>query len=204
MAARTPARSAALRGALALGVLALPLGLFGASPVVRLLSTSQAAPGPSVVTGLAGKCLDVAGANPADGTPVQLYDCNGTVAQQWTVGYDGTLQALGKCLDVTDRSTADGAKVQLWTCTGGANQIWSINTAHDVVNPQAGKCLDVTDNNPANEARAQIWTCTGAANQKWSAFGSQSAAQPPVQPVGDQCWATHDGPHARRCSHLQR
>ena len=28
--------------------------------------------------GLAGKCVDVAGANTANGTPVQLYDCNGT------------------------------------------------------------------------------------------------------------------------------
>jgi hypothetical protein len=74
------------------------------------------------LTGLAGKCLDVAGADSADGTPVQLYDCNGTAAQQWTVGGDGTVRALGKCLDVTGNSTADGAKAQLWSCTGGANQ----------------------------------------------------------------------------------
>ncbi|MFJ2833049.1 hypothetical protein ACIPC1_36795 [Streptomyces sp. NPDC087263] len=25
------------------------------------------------------------------------------------------------------------------------NQKWSIDTAHDIVNPQAGKCLDLTD-----------------------------------------------------------
>lgn len=29
------------------------------------------------------KCLDVQGNNQADGTLVQLYDCNGTPAQQW-------------------------------------------------------------------------------------------------------------------------
>jgi hypothetical protein len=193
MAAPTPARSAALRGALALGVLALPIGLLGVSPALRLLNTAQDEPAFSTITGLAGKCLDVEGANPADGTPVQLYDCNTTVAQQWTVGSNGTLRALGKCLDITDGSTADGAKAQLWTCHGGANQVWSINTAHDIVNPQAGKCLDVTDNNPANSTRAQIWTCTGAANQKWTA-SSQPVAPPVVQPVGDQCWATHYGP----------
>ena len=33
---------------------------------------------------LAGKCVDVAGASSANGTAVQLYDCNGTAAQQWT------------------------------------------------------------------------------------------------------------------------
>src|SRR5262249_23194851 len=36
------------------------------------------------ITGIAGKCVDVRAAGTADGTPVQLYDCNGTNAQQWT------------------------------------------------------------------------------------------------------------------------
>ncbi|KUN75333.1 1,3-beta-glucanase [Streptomyces bungoensis] len=120
------------------------------------------------VRGLAGKCVDVAGANPANGTPVQLYDCNGTAAQSWTVGSDGTLRALGKCLDVTGNGTADGSTVQLWDCTGGANQKWAVSAAHDIVNPQANKCLDVTGNNSANGTRLQIWTCTGGANQKWT------------------------------------
>ncbi|MFJ3824406.1 lectin [Streptomyces nodosus] len=120
------------------------------------------------ITGLAGKCVDVAAANSANGTPVQLYDCNGTEAQKWTVGSDGTLRALGKCLDVVERGTADGSKVQLWDCNGGANQKWTVTAAHDIVNPQADKCLDVTDNNSANGSRLQIWSCSGNANQKWT------------------------------------
>ncbi|MEU1600001.1 lectin [Streptomyces sp. NPDC005708] len=120
------------------------------------------------ITGLAGKCVDVAGANPANGTAVQLYDCNGTAAQKWTVGSDGTLRALGKCLDVVNNGTADGSKVQLWDCTGGPNQKWTVTAAHDIVNPQANKCLDVTDNNSANGTRLQIWSCSGGANQKWT------------------------------------
>jgi beta-glucanase (GH16 family) len=120
------------------------------------------------IRGLAGKCVDVAGANSANGTPVQLYDCNGTAAQQWTVGSDGTVRALGKCLDVTNNGTADGSTVQLWDCTGGPNQKWTVTGAHDIVNPQANKCLDVTGNNSANGTRLQIWTCTGGVNQKWT------------------------------------
>ena len=154
---------------LAVTVLTLSTGLLTASP-------AQAATG--AITGLAGKCLDVAGANSADGTAVQLYDCNGTAAQQWTVGSDGTIRALGKCLDVTGNSTADGAKVQLWSCSGGANQKWTVTAAHDIVNPQANKCLDVTDNSSANGARAQIWSCTGAANQKWTAPASGDGTTP--------------------------
>ncbi|MGW1729001.1 ricin-type beta-trefoil lectin domain protein [Streptomyces sp. NPDC002306] len=130
--------------------------------------TTGDTPAASAIRGLAGKCVDVAAANSANGTPVQLYDCNGTAAQQWTVGSDGTLRALGKCLDVTGNGTADGTTVQLWDCTGGPNQKWAISAAHDIVNPQANKCLDVTGNNPANATRLQLWTCTGGANQKWT------------------------------------
>ncbi|MGW2513498.1 ricin-type beta-trefoil lectin domain protein [Streptomyces scopuliridis] len=120
------------------------------------------------ITGLGGKCVDVAGADPANGTPVQLYDCNGSAAQQWTVASDGSLRALGKCLDVKDNSTADGAQLQLWDCNGGGNQRWAVPDARDIVNIQADKCVDATGNSSANGTRLQIWTCTGAANQKWT------------------------------------
>ncbi|MFI8237227.1 lectin [Streptomyces sp. NPDC085866] len=158
-----------LPAAVSLAALSLATGLFTAAP-------AQAATG--TITGLGGKCLDVAGASPADGTAVQLYDCNGTAAQQWTVGSDGTVRALGKCLDVTGNSTADGAKVQLWSCTGGANQKWTVSAAHDIVNPQADKCLDATGNSSANGTRAQIWSCSGGANQKWNAPAADGGTVP--------------------------
>nr|WP_222108868.1 lectin [Streptomyces cupreus] len=130
--------------------------------------TTGDTPTGGAIRGLAGKCVDVAGANPANGTPVQLYDCNGTAAQRWAVGSDGTIRALGKCLDVTGNGTADGSTVQLWDCTGGPNQRWTVTAARDIVNPQADKCLDVTGTNSANGTRLQIWSCTGGANQKWT------------------------------------
>ncbi|MGW5781223.1 ricin-type beta-trefoil lectin domain protein [Streptomyces sp. NPDC003863] len=130
-------------------------------------TTASAPTGP--MTGLAGKCLDVAGAATADGTPVQLYTCNGTAAQRWTLSADGTVRALGKCLDVAGAGTADGTKVQLYTCNGTGAQRWSYDPGtHDVVNTAANKCLDVTGNTSADGTRTQIWTCTGGANQKWT------------------------------------
>ncbi|MDX6247927.1 MAG: hypothetical protein QOF10_1287 [Kribbellaceae bacterium] len=153
-----------MRRLLAAGAaLALGAGLLMAS------APAQAAEATGTITGLAGKCVDVAAAGTADGTAVNLYDCNGSAAQSWTINSDGTLKALGKCLDVTSGSTADGAKVQLWTCNGSAAQQWNYTAAKDLVNPQANKCLDVTGNSSANGTRLQIWTCTGAANQKWNA-----------------------------------
>ncbi|MFB7426257.1 ricin-type beta-trefoil lectin domain protein [Streptomyces hydrogenans] len=121
------------------------------------------------LTGLAGKCLDVAGAATADGTAVQLHGCNGTAAQRWTLAADGSVRALGKCLDVAGGAVADGTKVQLYTCNGTGAQRWRYDpVTHDVVNAAADKCLDVTGNSSADGTRAQIWTCTGGANQKWT------------------------------------
>ncbi|HEX3791650.1 MAG TPA: ricin-type beta-trefoil lectin domain protein [Pseudonocardiaceae bacterium] len=118
------------------------------------------------ITGIASKCVDVQSASSADGTPVQLYTCNGTAAQQWTVGTDGTLQSLGKCMDVTGGGTANGTLVQLWTCAGNANQQWTASNG-ELVNPQSGKCLDATGQSSADSTRLQLWSCTGSANQLW-------------------------------------
>jgi glucosylceramidase len=120
------------------------------------------------ITGLAGKCADVAAGATANGTAVQLFTCNGSAAQRWTLPAGGAVQALGKCLDVTSAGTADGTPVQLWDCNGSAAQQWTYTAGHDLVNPAANKCLDVTGNSSADATRLQIWTCTGAANQKWT------------------------------------
>ena len=146
-------------------VLAVAAGL-GAYAVLTA-ATASAATGQ--ISGFAGKCVDVAAANPADGTTVQLYTCNGTNAQQWTRPGDGTIRALGKCLDVSGGSTANGARVQLWTCNGTGAQQWVYTSGRDLVNPQANKCLDVTGVNSADGTPLQLWTCTGGANQKWNA-----------------------------------
>ncbi|MDX3798756.1 ricin-type beta-trefoil lectin domain protein [Streptomyces sp. AK04-3B] len=132
------------------------------------VSADTAQPAAGRITGIGGKCVDVAGADPSDGTAVQLYDCNGTAAQQWSVGADGTIRALGKCLDVASGGTADGAPVRLWECNGTAAQQWALPAARDIVNPQANKCLDAAGGAAANGTRLQIWTCTGAAQQKWT------------------------------------
>jgi beta-glucanase (GH16 family) len=120
------------------------------------------------ITGIAGKCVDVRAANTANGTPVQLYDCNGTNAQQWTVAGDGSLRALGKCLDVTFGGTANGTPVQLWDCNGTGAQQWQAQTNGALANPQSGRCLDDPAGNTANGTQLQIWDCNGGTNQQWN------------------------------------
>ncbi|MEU5567769.1 ThuA domain-containing protein [Micromonospora musae] len=124
-------------------------------------------PGTGPVRGLAGKCLDVRNSGTADGTQVQLYTCNGSTAQSWSVTANSTVRALGKCLDVSGGGSADGTKIQLWTCNGSGAQNWSAQADGTLRNPQSGKCLDVSGNNSADSTPVHLWGCTGAANQKW-------------------------------------
>ncbi|MEU6861089.1 polysaccharide deacetylase family protein [Glycomyces sp. NPDC046736] len=71
-----------------------------------------------------GQCLQApSGAN---GARAQIAGCNGSTAQQWTFGADGTIRNVGyssACLDVY--SAANGAPVQLYGCWGGDNQKWT-------------------------------------------------------------------------------
>jgi glucosylceramidase len=119
------------------------------------------------ITGYGGKCVDVAWANTTNGTQVQLYTCNGTAAQSWTVGTDGTIRALGKCLDVASAGTANGTRVQLYDCNGTGAQSWQAS-GNELVNPASGRCLDATGPSSADGTPLQIWDCTGGANQLWN------------------------------------
>jgi chitinase len=124
-------------------------------------------PGGTPIHGFGGKCVDVAGANTANGTAIQLWTCNGTNAQRWTRA-GTTFQALGKCMDVTSAGTADGTKVQLWDCNGTNAQAWTQGANGSLVNTGSGKCLDATGPSSADGTRLQIWTCAGSANQSWT------------------------------------
>jgi hypothetical protein len=121
-------------------------------------------------SGIAGKCADVSNAGTADGTPVQLWSCNGTAAQSWayTPGPGGTLRALGKCLDVNHGDTADRVKVQLWTCNGGGAQRWVAGADSSLVNPQSGRCLDDPGNSTTDGIQLQIYACNGTSAQRWT------------------------------------
>jgi chitinase len=119
------------------------------------------------ITGASGKCVDVRTSRTANGTPIQLYGCNGTNAQWWTLDGTGAIRALGKCLDVPGGSTANGALVQLWDCNGTGAQAWQARPDGTLRNPQSGKCLDAVGFGTADGTRLQIWDCSGGSNQQW-------------------------------------
>jgi hypothetical protein len=115
-----------------------------------------------------GLCLDDLKADKTDGNVIDIFTCNGTNAQSWTMTATGQFQVLGSCMDVTGGGTADGTKIQLWSCNGSGNQQWRELSDGSLVNPQSGKCLDDPKATTVIRTQLQLATCTGDAEQRWN------------------------------------
>jgi poly(3-hydroxybutyrate) depolymerase len=111
-----------------------------------------------------GRCLDVTGANSANGTQLIVWDCHTNANQQFAQSGQA-LQVLGKCLDAPNNAAA-GARVQIWDCHGGTNQQWNVTSSGAITSVQTGLCLDVSGT--ANNSPVTVATCTAAANQRWA------------------------------------
>jgi GH25 family lysozyme M1 (1,4-beta-N-acetylmuramidase) len=147
-------------------------GLY-ASGSMSFTWTVKAASGSGVTgairqVGGSGRCLDDPYSKTANGTHVDLWNCNGHSNQQWTVVQDGTIRVLGKCLDVVGGNMVNGAKLQLWSCiSGNGAQQWQAGSDGELVNPQSGKCLDVPVSSAANGTQPVLESCANVANQHW-------------------------------------
>ncbi|MEU6280835.1 LamG-like jellyroll fold domain-containing protein [Streptomyces sp. NPDC047028] len=113
-------------------------------------------------------CLDVRGYNTDDGTPMEIYTCNGTHAQRFSLLTDNTLRVYGKCVTVAQGGTADHTPVELDHCTGSAAQQWTPSGTGSLTNPQSGRCLDDPSASTATSTQVQIYTCNGTAAQNWT------------------------------------
>ncbi|QMU80325.1 glycoside hydrolase family 3 [Streptacidiphilus sp. PB12-B1b] len=133
------------------------------------------------LVGYQGLCLDLTGDANANGTKVEIYTCNGTDGQQWTVEPDGTVRADGGCLDVTSGGTANGSLVDLYACNGTGAQVWQPQPDGALLNPQSGKCLDDTGVSTTPGTQVQIWSCNGNANQSWTSPADATGAVTGVQ-----------------------
>jgi hypothetical protein len=117
-----------------------------------------------------GRCLDINGNGTANGTQVELWDCNGVGGQKWVQRSDGSLfnPQSGRCLDAPSGATANGTRLQIWDCNGSAAQKFAVNGGAPVAGP-GGQCLDVAaDDTGGNGAAVQLWNCQSwAVDQHW-------------------------------------
>ena len=154
-----------LSGQVGIGVVGYQTDEFDNLTVTPGSGTAQPPTGP-VTSGIAGKCLDDNTGSAVNGTKVQIWDCNGSGAQQWTYT-GGTLQVNGKCLDITGAGTANGTLAEIWDCNNGGNQQWEA-VGSTLVNPSSGRCLDDPASNTTNGTQLEIWDCNGGLNQQWT------------------------------------
>lgn len=134
-----------------------------------VVATAATANYRSLTDGRSGLCLDVSNSNTANGTPVQLWTCNGTNAQKWwhdtANGYLRSAVGSNKCLD--NRGQAyNGGEIVIWDCVDSNNLRfdWIGNTLRNRI-----------DNNIAVDAygtnggsRVGQWSYNGGANQQWN------------------------------------
>jgi hypothetical protein len=141
----------------------------GSAALLNLVPGSGAAT-TTFVGSLSGKCLSVTGASTADGATAEIWTCNASPSESWSIKSDGTITGApsGKCLEVTGGSTANYAGVDISTCTGAANQQWTVNPGGTIVGTQSGKCLSVLGAATTDGATADIYTCNGSPSETWA------------------------------------
>jgi hypothetical protein len=118
-------------------------------------------------------CLDVPNASFTNGNAVQLYTCNGTVAQHWV--YDRSAQTIknptyNKCLDVRGGDPTPGATVQIYDCNGTDAQRWSFDASTGAIANGLGNVLTVAGT-IASGAQIEAWNAGVTTNQEWYADG---------------------------------
>ncbi|GLW12637.1 hypothetical protein Misp01_77650 [Microtetraspora sp. NBRC 13810] len=126
----------------------------------------------------ASQCLDVdINAGGANGSKVQVWQCNGSQQQLWFWWLDGYLESArfrGKCLDADlIGGGANGTRLQLWSCNGSSQQVfWMYANDLAIYNERFyGGGNTVADRNatiPGNGAQVQLWQKNFQSQQWWS------------------------------------
>lgn len=130
---------------------------------------------------IGGRCLDVQNGNISNSeTPVWLYECNDSAAQQWYRDGAQIKNVGGKALDVQwgdiyndgNWLTSRGTPVWIYDSNGTPAQQWTSPNFDDYgsIKNVGGKCLDVRRGwTWKNRTDIQIWNCNDTNAQKWQA-----------------------------------
>ena len=133
----------------------------------NVVAPPQPAVGP-VTSGLSSSlCLNVRFPVSRKTSTVGTWTCNGTGAEQWTRGTDGTVRALGKCLDVHNGGTRNGTPADLFTCNGSRAQQWTVRSG-TLYNPQANKCLDIPGASTKPGTALSLLSCGTQKAEQWA------------------------------------
>lgn len=115
--------------------------------------------GDVIKSGFSGYCLDNYKGNDTSGNRVEIWGCNGSDAQSWSVGLTG-IKFSSLCLEASSLTS-----LTIETCNSSPNQVW-LEDGNDLYNPHYQKCLTAT--NASDGAQLVLSGCSQALSQKFS------------------------------------
>ena len=126
--------------------------------------------GSTIVGNNSALCLSVTGAATTAGAIADIYTCNSSVSEYWTVNSNGTITGnnSGLCLSVSGNSSTLKTTADINTCDGDSYEKWTVESNGTIVNGASGECLSVTGASTAPKATADLYTCNGSVSENWT------------------------------------
>ena len=117
-------------------------------------------------------CIDDSGNGTTNGNKIQIYTCNGSAAQQWTITPDPTNGLNNtvidhKCMTVSGGGTANNTPIILSDCTGAVSQEWHLDSLGELWNPHSGRCLADPASSTTPGTQLIIYDCDYNKDQNW-------------------------------------
>jgi hypothetical protein len=181
---RTAALIAAIAVTAGLGVVGTieATGAVAAAPAASAVKAAAATASSGTIAGNnSGLCLSVTGASTSAGATADLYTCNGSVSETWTVETNGTIVGnnSGLCLSASGNSSALKTTADINTCDGDAYEQWTVESNGTIVEGASGLCLSVTGAGTANYTTTDLYTCNSSVSEFWTVSTSSTGGSTP-------------------------
>lgn len=140
-----------------------------------------------------GKALDISGGSTSNGANVQIYEMNGTAAQNFRARYNGDstytffAEHSQKVLDISGGGFANGTNVQQYSSNGSAAQKWLLKSNGDgsyaFISVSSGKVLDISGGGSSNGTNVQIYEYNGSPAQRMQLLGGRVSVSESVYTI---------------------
>jgi len=176
---RTIALLSAAALAVGLGVVGTGAAMASPTPKAAVVHAATAVPAAvshaataetgTIIGNNSGLCLSVTGASTSPGALTDLYTCNGSVSETWTVNTNGTITGdnSGLCLSISGNSSTLKVTTDINTCDGDSYEKWTVESNGTIVNGD-GLCLSVTGAATALKSTEDQYTCNSSVSEFWT------------------------------------
>ena len=123
-----------------------------------------------------GVSLDLWDASQKKGANIQLYNANGTSAQEWKISKQGSWYKITSAessmvLDVAGGKSSAGTNLQQWTFNSGKGQFFRFYQTGEgqyCIMSKLGTAIDCKGGSTKSKTNVQMYTVNGTAAQAWS------------------------------------